>query len=194
MKFRGLVEILVCATAFTACASSQKAETVSAVPDSATNDSEYAGTLQKWQRSENVFHLFQNQLSINAVMLSSEFRKSYSSRMTRLRGDSRNSLEESVNQRVGFLVSITSPFHAYETLDDKRIWGISLKYGNSKIQNNETKLLADKVILEPFFPFITQWSREFLVTFEPAELGEQSQSVTLLLKSALASVEMEWHQ
>lgn len=162
------------------------------VPPSADSDANYTPVLNKWHRDGSVYHLFQKRIGVHGVLLTSEFRKAYLERMARLRGDSQSSLDESVGRRMAFLVSVTSPERAYENIDDKRLWNIALKYGNLQIQGAEVRPLSEKNTLDPFFPFSNQWSREFLVAFDPGGVTELPQSVTLVLKSALVSVEMEW--
>jgi hypothetical protein len=95
---------------------------------------------------------------------------------------------------MGFLVSVSTPERPYENVDDRRLWTSSLQIGAVQIQNAEIRPLSDKVLLEPFFPFVTQWSREFLVAFDPGATGELPQSVVLKFKSALVALDLEWRQ
>jgi hypothetical protein len=175
------------------CASS-RGSLNSDVPPSASSDNNYADVLEKWARSGSVHHLFQKKMDVQAIMLTNEFRAAYLERMTRLRGDTQSSLDESVGRRVGFLVSLSTPERAYENLDDKRLWTAALQLGTLQVQNAEIRPLSDKTLLDPFFPFVTQWSREFLVMFDPGATGELPQSVILKLKSALVALDLEWRQ
>jgi hypothetical protein len=191
MKCFGLVATSAVAILMVSCASSSD-NAISSVPASVLADSPYADALQKWQRSDAVFSMFQKRVEIHAVMLSTEFRKAYMERAVRIWGEGQQAFDSSLGNRVGFLVSFSTPDRAYESLDDKRLWVLNLKYGDTKIPNSEIRSLMDKAFLEPFFPFVNQWSREFLVAFDPGAGGNIPDVVGLTFKSALAGVELIW--
>jgi hypothetical protein len=173
------------------CASSG-GEVRSEVPPQAASDSVYAETLEKWHRSDSVYSLFQKKIQVHGVLLTTDFRKAYLERVSRIRGDAVNALDESVGRRLGVFVSLTTPDYAYENLDDKRLWSVSLRYGKTQIHAPDVRPLSEKTPLTPFFPFVNQWSREFLVTFDANSTGELPDSVLLSLKSALVAVDLEW--
>ncbi len=191
MKCFGLATIFTAAVLTVSCASSSD-NAISSVPASAIADSSYADVLQKWQRSDAVFSMFQKRVEIHAVMLTAEFRKAYMERAGRIWGEGQQGFDSSLGNRVGFLVSFSTPDRAYESLDDKRLWVLNMNYGNTKIPNSEVRGLTDKALLEPFFPFVNQWSREFLVAFDPGASGNLPEVVGLTFKSALAGVELIW--
>jgi hypothetical protein len=136
--------------------------------------------------------MFQKRIEVHAVMLTAEFRTAYMERAAKIWGEGQQAFDSSIGSRVGFLVSFSTPDRPYEFLEDKRLWVLSLNYGGTKVSNPEVRSLADKAVLDPFFPFVNQWSREYLVAFDPAMGSSLPQSVSLSLKSALAGVELEW--
>lgn len=177
--------------ALTSCASVSGGVS-SSVPAAASSDTAYSPVVRKWHRSESVYSMFQKRIEVNAVMLTSEFRSAYLERAGRIWGEGQEAFDSSIGSRVGFLVSFYTPDKQYDYLDDKRIWALSLNYGGTKVSNPEIRALSDKVVLDPFFPFINQWSHEYLVAFDPALGSSLPQSVSLALKSALANIELEW--
>jgi hypothetical protein len=183
-----------------ACTTSSDGATAE-VPPQPRQDTPYFDVHEKWHKEESIVSSLQKKLEVHALLLTDEFRRAYVARFQRLRGVTQDSLGQDIGRRVGVLVSVFSPEKPYESLDDRRLWTIQLKYGINTLANPEIKSLNDKVLLDPFFPFVNQWSREFILAFDPTagttgdSGGDETplpDSVTLIMRSALTSVEVRW--
>lgn len=168
----------------------------SEIPVSAKSDDKYAAALEKWQREAHVFNQFQKRADATVVLMTEEFRRAYLERWKSIRGDSKSSLDEMTSGKLGLFVSIYTPEYPYISLDNAKLWSHQLQFGDKSLAPIQVRALTEKSTFEPYFPFISHWSREFLVVFETASPTGESlvlpSSVTYSLKSALVNLEFTW--
>jgi hypothetical protein len=149
--------------------------------------------MEKWYRETYVSPAFQKRIDIKAVLLTNEFRKAYLARYVRIHGEGQGQFDETIGSRIGVLVSLFSSERDHELLEDRRLWTVSMKYGKAELRNPEIRMLPEKPLLTPFFPFVSTWSKEFLLVFDPQGVeGGLPEKVVLSMRSALADVEMIW--
>ena len=172
-------------------------ESAAMVPPTPIEDSAYAPILQKWSREAHVVEHFQKQVDINAVLFTDEMRRAYAERFARLRGNADAQLEDIGSGKLGFVVSVFSPVTDYLELDNRLLWTISARSGAQNVTTPTVRRLQSKTPFEAFFPFISRWSQDYLVIFDTS--GQSGNpvlanptSVTLLLRCALANVELNW--
>jgi hypothetical protein len=191
---RNIVALLVLAAPILGGCASTSGGAESSVPVSARADGEYAPVLEKWYRETFVSPAFQKRFEVKAVLLTNEFRKAYLARHARLQGPSQGGqFDDSIGSRVGVLLSVFSSDRDFEILEDKRLWTIAMNYGQAELRNPEVRMLPEKALTTPYFPFVSPWSKEFLVVFEPqGGEGGLPDKVELTMRSSMANVEMIW--
>lgn len=193
--FLGKTLTVFSALIFSACTSSSERATAT-IPPSTSSDSAYNSVLKKWQREAQAYDEFRLQIDVKAVLFTDEFRRAFLERWQRIRGESRSSLQEMTSGKSGALVSLYTPIYEYMTLDNAKLWSFELRFGDRVFAPTLVKLVPDKVMLQPYFPFVSNWSREYLVIFDTAAPGGESlvlpDSVTLALRSALSNIEFKW--
>ena len=168
------------------CTTVQFKDSKASIPATATQDTEYYPVLEKWTRRAEVNSKFHKTIITNAVVLSEEMKRAYSSRLSRIRGDSAIGPMGVEAGKLGILVSSFTPDRPYLNLDDKNLWTASVN------------LVPDKVLLESFFPFVSQWSKEYLLIFEASAAGLSSealvnpQTLSFDMRSALVNLSLVW--
>lgn len=170
--------------------------TLSSIPLSPKEDKSYIEVFNKWHKEINIFSEFQNRIEAHALFLSDDFRKAYHKRFESIRGETIDPFNQETGADFGILISVTTPDHYFEEVDSRNIWTLKLAYGSLDLANPDIRSLKEKEILEPFFPFVSKWSKEFLVVFNlKKEEGkaELPQKVKLSMRSSLATIEMEWY-
>jgi len=175
----------------------------SSAPPLPAQDAQYEPVLARWLRKVTVFSQFQNRVEMSAVLLTDDMRKAVTQRLSRLRGsaDSLSVLSDSSGGvRLGVLVSVFTPESAYASLDDRTLWSLSMRVGPSQLTPLYVRRIADKTLLQTFFPNIHQWSQDYLMIFDFPETilqrDNENQKETLaaefLAQSALAKVQLRW--
>ncbi len=180
----------------TACTSVPEEGTVT-IPPAAHEDEEYAKVTKKWSKSLRVFDRFQNRLEMHSVLFTEEMRQAYVSRWVKMRGDSRTRIGMDVGGKLAVFVSLFTPEDDFLRLDDEALWTIRLSYGEKVLNPVIVRRLFDKELYQSFFPFIHEWSNEYLVVFD-VSVAESSDAMVLPSQvsaqflSSLASVELAW--
>lgn len=180
------------------CTTSSQGSSVS-VPPSPKEDNSYAPVLAKWTRQANVISRFQSQVKVNAVIFTEDFRQAFMRRVNLLKGTKSHGIDDLTSDKLGFFISIYTPEYAYMNLEDLKLWNIEVHYGSKVLTPSLVKNLREKSWFEPYFPFIDKWTSEYLLVFDVKDattLQENNfiapDSVSLVLKSALAGVELTW--
>lgn len=181
------------------CTSTSSGGSQADVPRSPAADSDYAPIEKKWTREVHVYKDFQKRVDAFALLFTDEMRRAFATRWQSLHGNQITSLEDLGQGKLGIVVSAFTPEFPYSKLDDAKIWGIQLSWGEQKFSPSLVKHLSQKAQFEPYFSFVNFWSREYLLLFDVNPSTEPSQAamvvptqVTLQLKSALAAVEFVW--
>jgi hypothetical protein len=98
--------------------------------------------------------------------------------------------------KTKIFVSVYSPDINRNPLTEKAMWNITLQRKDSSVTKEPETIFSIKK-KEPytaFFPFINNWSREYLVVFD--ENGESpelmQQNMTLWIQNKVASVSLFW--
>ena len=180
----------------TGCTSTSQ-ESGALVPPLPNEDPAYSPILDKWSREAHVVEKFQKQVDVHAVLFTDEMRRAYAERFARLRGNADAQLEDIGGGKLGFLVSVFSPVNDYLDLDNNQLWTLSVRSGAQSAGTPAVRKLKSKTPFEAFFPFINRWSQDYLVVFDTTgqagnPLLANPQSMTLLLRCALANVELNW--
>lgn len=186
----------VLAPLVTLSCTSMSDEAKTSLPTSAADDDAYQVALAKWSREAHVFYRFQKVIDANVVLFTEEFRRAFLERWTQIRGDGRSNLDEMTSGKSAALVSLYTPDFPYMSLDNSRLWTIEMQFGEKKIAPSIVRWIDDKPLLEPYFPFLNKWTREFLVIFDTASPSGETfvlpNSVQLSLRSSLVSTEFAW--
>jgi hypothetical protein len=172
----------------------------SSIPLSPLQDAEYAPVFEKWNREAHIVDQFQKRIDMHAVLLTDEFRRAYAARWQRLRGDTNARLpEEMLGGKLGVFVSVFTPDRPFLRLDDKNLWSIRLRYGPTQLTPSVVKSLREKEYFEPYFPFVSLWTSEFLLVFDvaPSESAPNAnlalpQTVHLEMNSSLTKLDLGW--
>jgi hypothetical protein len=149
------------------------------------SDSAYASTLSSNSDRVEVIDNFESKFTLDVVKLTPEYLKAFAKRHEQLYKETPPVLTEGGSQ-AGFVVSLTVPGREISNLSDTAIWTIQMKRGNEVYRPSVVRRLGDKARWRAFFPGVTLWSHEFLVTFDvptasaadtPLEKASRSQLV-----------------
>ena len=180
------------------CTTSSDASSAS-VPESALEDEAYAGPYKNWHTKVSVVDQFQKKFDAEAVLLSNDMRRAYTERWSRLRGKSDAGLGDLSGGKLAVILSYFSPQDEYMDLSNPQLWTVELSVAGKNYAPALVQKLPQKAALEPFFPFVNQWTVEYLLVFDASSdaSGEQGMviaksSAQLKLKSALVNATLGW--
>ena len=194
------------------------------VPPDPRSDGPYFLVYEKWLREGQLNTRLQKHLDFQAVLLTSEFRAAAWTRWHSLRGAgdlpwassaavSGAEVPPADAGTLGAVVSLYTPEGAYLDLSPSGgLWSLSVVFSPGAgrpeviVPVDGVVALSRKVVLEPLFPHVNQWGKDYLVTFAvPPGFGELLRSgvsgdavvavpphLTLHARSALAHVAVTW--
>lgn len=163
-----------------------------ATPPDPQQDTAYWPVHEKWHRSGKWYGDLEEFVRVHAVFLSDEFRSAYLRRFESVRGER---LDVFAGERLNaILVSLYASHEPFANLADAKQW--SLFVGSTQVRPTEVRELGEKTLLQAFFPYADNWSREFLVVFDPTAPAENGTalptSLTFSARSTQVSFSLTW--
>ena len=129
------------------------------------DDSEYFTPFKQATRSVEITENFEKIYDISVTYLSPEFQEAFAKRLNRPGAALPRSLKTASSQ-MGFLVSVFSPEKDRSDLGDPSLWTLYIDIDGVKKTPRAISKLREKSRWEPYFPYVTSWSVEFLVLFD----------------------------
>lgn len=164
----------------------------------AKKDKAYHLALQSASRQVKVYDNFETILVANTTFLSAPFRTAFSSRLSTLLDQALFSLDEGTNKSA-FFVSVFTPEDEKSMIGNTKLWSIFLTNQSEKIYPSLIKELPTKERWRTFFPYVNNWSKEFLILFDiaPEYIMRNNQLVEgsgmeMVLASIDAQVKIAW--
>lgn len=196
LKRLGVIVVATTCLQIVACTSVPDGSFV-AIPPDPLQDDDFRPAMERWSQGVQVFNQFQNRLELRAVLFTEEMRQAYLARWFKMRGDTFAKIGMDVGGKLAVFASIFTPEDDFLRLDDSALWTVRMTYGDQVVAPVMIRRLYDKALYESFFPFITPWSSEYLIIFEPnvTESGPSlvlPKQVSAQFLSSLASVELQW--
>ncbi|MCB9229915.1 MAG: hypothetical protein H6618_09910 [Deltaproteobacteria bacterium] len=201
-----LLNLLTIIILLTSCSSSWSPVTVS-LHDAAEDDPAYFPALKEASRNASVYRDFETKILINATFLSPQFRTAFNKRYAELMEEKHFSLAEA-DTKAGFFVSVFTADKQPPDLNDRKLWTLILKTSNGQQYfPSMVRSLNEKSRWQAFFPWLSQWSKEYLILFEtespPASAAptvsssdvlpdENEPELTLSISNPSARVEFHW--
>ena len=105
---------------------------------------------------------------IRATYLDKSFMRSYEDKYYDYYMKRPKNLIKKIGKSTVFLVSVYTPRKSYNNLDSKRsIWMVYLtnNEGESLMPLSIKPSQQKKVFLKKFFPYVTDWSRQYIIKF-----------------------------
>jgi hypothetical protein len=140
---------------------------IQAYPDP-SDDSGYVDQFDADTRYGKIYNNFETVFIIHTTYLSPKFREAFVGRLQGLMNQEGIGFELEEGQ-VAFFVSVFAPDVRLQEIDDHKLWTLQLGLEDKKFSPKRVLYLSKKPRWEPFFPYIHQWSREYLVVFETAD-------------------------
>lgn len=158
--------------------------------------------MRKWSREAHVYESFQKKADATAVLLVDEVRQAYAARWQKLFANAGGRLEGLKSSQVGVFISYFSPNNNESALDDTALWSYGMALGAEKrpAEFISVTALPRKELFEPFFPFISRWTNEYLLIFdsqgqaapESVEKFTVPSMLSLSLRSPSVALEFRW--
>ena len=149
------------------------------------SDSDYHKVLSNYSRSAFVSDALDSKFRVYATFISEEFRSALQDRYLSLYEKSQELFS---SQGTIFLVSLYTNDSTLSNLDDKKIWSIYLEQNGRRIDEYQITTISDKNRTRPFFDYINNWSREFILTFDT----ESSSKLQLFISNSDGKVKFSW--
>lgn len=149
------------------------------------SDSDYNKVLSTFTRSAFVSDALDSKFRVYATFISEEFRSALQNRYNFLYEKSQELFS---SQGTSFLVSLYTNDSTLSNLDDKKIWSIYLEQNGARIDEYQISTISDKNRTRPFFDYINNWSREFILTFDT----KPSTELKLFISNSDGKVKFSW--
>ncbi len=185
MKLILVVFIFILSSCFLSCTHG----TVSSVQESIRSDKKYSEVLDKVTKTSYVTDVFESLLTVHVSYFSEEFKQALEERYKKLFNRTNSNIVPS--NGVSFIVSVYTNDKTLMNLEDRKIWSIFMEVGSNRIDDFSIRAIPDKNRVKPFFNYINNWSREYLITFSTDTTGSDS-NVKLFLSNPEAKVELKW--
>lgn len=160
-------------------------------------DDAYEDVYKKNTAQYKVITNFENRYEVYTTYLSQEFRNALGARYQRLFDERQPILEETGN-KLGFFVSLYTMNKDVNDLTDQDLWNVILEENGQAKKPVVIKKLSKKERWAPFFPYITPWSKEYLILFEipasgvPSEDFVKQSKIRLIFTNADGKVAIRW--
>ena len=194
------LSILLCVGFFSCVSASRNSSAL--VPASANSDESYFKAYEAAHVELLVNNEFQKKFDAHGVLFSTEMRRAYTERWTRLHGKTDAGLGDLSGGKLAVILSYFSPEDDYMDLTNAQLWSVSLNVAGTEYPPTLVQRLQQKTALKVFFPFINHWSADYLLVFDAnSDTKGESQSVTptpsvlrtqLSLSSALVQAKLVW--
>lgn len=164
---------------------------------SVQGDKEYAQTLKKSTGQYQVISNFENRYELFATVLTQEFRNALATRYETLYNEKQPLLEEA-SDKLAFFVSVYTANKEVRDIRDADLWNVQLESDGHIQKPVAIKYVSKKERWQPFFDYISPWSREYLVLFEipaagmPSDEFVRSAKTKLIFTNADGKVTIHW--
>jgi hypothetical protein len=167
------------------------------INSSVDSDDAYYAAYKKYTQDAKVIADFEHRYSVTATVLTPEMRSALAKRYEQMFAVQQTVLDDS-SSKSGFFVSVFSPNRQGYDIEDEVHWTILLQTGETPRRPMVVRRLDDKERWKPFFPEVSQWSKEYLIIFDEnlpdldsAELVKKN-SISLIFANADAQVKLVW--
>ncbi len=163
----------------------------------AADDRDFNRELTIATKGADIFQAFETKYFLRVTYLSLDFRKALEKRVETLYLQNQVSFSEA-QSKTGFFVSIFSPEGAKIDLDNNKLWTIIAEGTGFRAPPLSIRKLKEKDRWQPFFPYITKWSQEYLVLFDNPSNAKDALNVAdniplkLTFSNSDAKVSFSW--
>ena len=129
---------------------------------------EYISALGKATRKADIYNNLNTVMYIRAAYFDKPFMLAYEDKYYDYYMQKPKNLIKKIEKSTVFLVSVYTPRKSYNNLDSKRsIWMVYLtnNEGESIMPLSIKPSQQKKVFLKKFFPYVTDWSRQYIIKF-----------------------------
>ncbi len=188
--------LLSLAAWLTVCAACTTPENRYVIGDATVPMGDYTDIIQKWTSEAKVYSGIVSTFQVSSTMLSSEilnhqvFRDARTAHLTKDQYlDLRKKADDDSKTETSFFVALyTDKTETNDLNKPKTSWNIFLDVNGKRVMPKSIKLVFDKRdALLNRYPYLTPWSKQYMVTF-PVKLDDAMEKpVTLTLASTLGA-------
>ncbi len=155
-------------------------------------DEKYNQTLHLTSKQATIYRNFETKYAVTASYFSKDFIRAFEKRAEEIALPSSPLFAQYAKQQL-FFVSIFVPVASQFDLSNQQLWSLKLRQGSLQVAPLLIEALKEKTYWQGFFPFISSWSKEYLLVFpeEPA-LASNPAPFELRINNAEAAVTLGW--
>jgi len=167
-----------------------------------TEKDAYTVVLEKWSDRTEVFRDLESMLQVDATYKSKDFRRAYVEKYIKdYRLDSQGAAKmlademAAAEENLEFLAAVAAPNDKKNDLTSRdSAWKIYLETGDGRrMEPFEIRPIKKKTArLEEFYPYVTPWSRVYLLRFRPENHVPPSGRFDLILTGVLGSARLSF--
>ena len=134
-----------------------------------TGNTSYSQALEKAHQKAEIITNFETRHMVGATLVSGPFLENLKSRYQEILGHTNVGLITDAESNTSFVISVYSLEQGDDNLNDSQLWGLKL---NDSQRPKSIKTLNEKSRLRPFFSQVSNWSKDYLVSFDSSASNE----------------------
>ena len=164
-------------------------------------DKTYYLAMKEMTRSHQVYSTFETIYFINVTYFSKKFIDVFEARKKSIYQGELFSVKKTREKKLKrmFFVSLFGPEDELVNIKNSKQWSIYLQSKKRKIFPTSIEKLDKRVGWSLFFPYINNWSQEYIVFFDEVSLDKENQikslnknNLTLVLSNSQARTVVNW--
>lgn len=164
--------------------------------EDAPSNPAYDEAMHKASKHQTIYRDFETKYAVTVSYFSKEFTAAFQQRATQVFMQQSTILEK-YHQHHVFFISIYVPTASYFDLTDTKLWTIKLRCGQQDFTPVEIVAIKEKkhkAYWQSFFPYISSWSKEYLVPFAHEAGSDPCRQLPLemVMANVDAKVTMTW--
>ena len=153
---------------------------------------EYLEIINTYTKSKHVTRPFETVYKLHVTSLTPVVMTSFNQKFEEFFSRTQTLIEK---EKIVFFVSIFSPLYKDSDFSNEHEWFIHYQVGNKKYTPEKIVRLKKSKLWNNFFPYVTEYSREFLIYFNEeinASSETSKQSKILNLSNSQAKTIIHW--
>ena len=145
----------------------------------------YKDIIKQKTKYQHVTNTFQTVYKLSVTQMGEEVSSVFDERFEKLFSRKQDVISLKENE-VTFFVSVFSPNHRESDLGNKHEWFLTLRVDGENFPLERVVRLKNPRLWENFFPFVTSYSKQFLISFKRKSPEKKGEEVLLTLSNSRA--------
>lgn len=155
-------------------------------------DPDYQKTLSNFTRKVSVFDGVDTVYYLNVTFFSQPFIEAFSKNLNS-ETSSHPPVLAGIIKKTNFFVSVFSPNKDANDLSEPKLWTVNLKFQGQTYKPQSIVIQKKKAEWNMYFPYINNWSSDFIVSFDlPIEATQTKNTMELSISNSEARTDLKF--